>query len=259
MILQSLIHSPLLLLGDLPEAPAFDQSTLTLSSSPTTLNLNQKLGHLYEDALAILLEASPTYNLLARNLQLHTPGKPTLGELDFLLRDLRSGQLIHLELATKFYLAVETPEGLTLPGPDSRDNFFSKLHRLRTHQLILTEKHRHALPAAFREETITTRHLIHGCIFDHIHSTTPACPEFVNPHRRQGRWLTITQLPQHFSPGTRFEIIPKHLWPVPLSLLANIPLEPWSAPTSLDRCTMLRIEGQTVPHVITPATYPSPS
>ncbi len=254
-ILQSLISSPLLL-GDLPEAPVFDQTTLSLPSFETPLNLDQKLGHLYEDALAILLEASPFYDLVTKSLQLHESGKTTLGELDFLLRDLHNGQLIHLELATKFYLAVETPEGLTLPGPDARDNFFKKLHRLRTHQLILPEKHCHALPEEFREESITTRHLIHGCLFDHIQSTTPATPDFINSLRRQGLWLTITELPRYFPTATRLEIIPKHLWPVPLPLLENLPLESWTPPDSLDRCIMLKIEGEEIPYFVAPADYP---
>lgn len=254
-IFASLVRSPLLL-GDLPEARAFNPRVLTLTPCPAALDLSQKLGHLYEDALAILLEGSSTYDLLEQRLQLHMPGKSTIGELDFLLRDLSSDQLIHLELATKFYLAVETPDGITFPGPDSRDNFSKKVHRLRSHQLPLAKNYRYLLPGAYREESITVRHLIHGCIFDHIASTTPASPEFVNPHRRQGSWLTVTELSELFPLNTGFETIPKHLWLVPPDLLANTTLEPWTPPAFLDRCVMLRITGETLPHFITPDGYP---
>lgn len=255
-ILQSLIDSPLLL-GDLPEASAFDQGALVLPGVIPALNLDQKLGHLYEEALAVLLDASPFCELLARNLQIHEPGKPTIGEIDSLLRDLRTGELIHLELATKFYLAVETREGLLLPGPDSRDNFYRKLHRLRTHKLILAKKHRSALPMEFQEEPITARHLIHGCIFDHIHSDTPAAPEFTSPLRCRGRWLTITELPIHFSPGTTFEIIPKPLWPVPPYGFADVPLMPWIPTAEIPRCVMIRVDGESLPFFVTPANYPA--
>lgn len=220
-------------------------------------DFDQKLGHLYEDALAILLENSPAFELLARNIQLHEAGMPTLGELDFVIRDRRSDALIHLELATKFYLAVETPTGLLLPGPDSRDNFFKKLHRLRTHQLVLSKKYRAAFPAAFRDEIIISRHLVHGCLFDHIDSPTPAKPDFANPDCRRGRWLKINEVSKHFPADSRFEIIPKPLWPVLPSQMKNIPLEPWNPTKSIDRCVMIRIEGELMPHFVTPADYPS--
>ena len=166
-LLQSLVGGPLLI-GDLPEACSFPYQDLEIPAAPTPLNLQQKLGYLYEDALGILLEASPRFDLLARNLQLHSDTQTTLGELDFLLRDLDSDLLIHLELATKFYLAVETPSGLALPGPDARDNYFRKLQRLRSHQLTLAQNHRSALPESYQHHPIVAQQLIYGCLFDHI-------------------------------------------------------------------------------------------
>jgi hypothetical protein len=253
-LLKSLIASPLLV-TDLPEAVAFTHSALHLPDHFPPLDLQQKLGHLYEDALAVLIEASPLYDLLARNLQIQSDTHTTVGELDFLLRDLRSGQLVHLELATKFYLAVQTESGLALPGPDARDNYFKKLHRLRTHQLLLPTSHQQHLPTAYRHEPIITQQLIFGCLFDHIASNKPATAEFISATCRRGRWLTIDQLPDQFPPDTTYQIIPKPLWPVPLELLIGIPLERWSPTASLDRCLMLRIRNEPLPYFIAPADY----
>ncbi|MEN8862546.1 MAG: DUF1853 family protein, partial [Lentimonas sp.] len=105
-LLDSLQCTPLLV-GDLPEAECFDRSLIEGSSLNAELNFNQKLGHLYEDALEILLGASNQVELLASSLQVFDPNGRTLGELDFLLRETAGGQHVHLELAVKFYLAVE--------------------------------------------------------------------------------------------------------------------------------------------------------
>lgn len=56
-ILRALCESPPLL-TDLPESRLFDQAALTLPVNTPKLSLQQKLGHIYEDALALLLKAS---------------------------------------------------------------------------------------------------------------------------------------------------------------------------------------------------------
>lgn len=251
-LLQSLIHAPLLI-EDLPEAPTFPRHQLILPADHPVLNFEQKLGHLYEDALALLLNHSPSYELLERNLQIQKDRHTTVGELDFLLRETDSEHLIHLELATKFYLAVETDGVLTLPGPDARDNYFRKLARLRAHQLQLPLNFRRHLPEKYRDQPIATQQLIIGCLFDHIETTAPATAEFLNPNCRRGRWLDIDELPQQFSSRTRFHIIPKPLWPVPIEFLNPAQLEPWSPGTPLKRHLMVRADDRPEPYFIRPS------
>ena len=251
IILESFVTAPLLI-SDLPEALRFQPSTLSLPARPTPLNFSQKLGHLYEDALTILLTNSQKFHLLERNLQMQKDIHTTVGELDFLLRDLNTNQLIHLELATKFYLAV----GSDLPGPDTRDTYFKKLTHLREHQLQLPRNFQAHLPADYRNENIITQQLIYGCLFDHIEAPEPSTPEFLNPKCRRGKWLHLTDLPIHFPADQEFQIIPKPLWPVPLELLTKATLESWEPPHTLERCTMVRVPSDLNPYFITPAKYP---
>lgn len=255
-LLKSLIQGPLLI-KKLPEASPFPQQDLVLPEEISPLKLEQKLGHLYEDALAQLLNSSPRYDLLAQNLQIQKDQHHTVGELDFLLRDLEKQRLIHLELATKFYLAVPSEKGLALPGPDARDNYFKKLARLRTHQLQLPSLFKEQLPPEFCHENIKTQHLIYGCLFDHISTQTPSLPEHLNPNCRRGKWLRINEVPTHFSTRTKFHLIPKPLWPVPLDLLQNHKLDLWHPKEALERCTMVRIIGEQSTYFITPENYPS--
>ena len=254
-LLRSLLESPLLI-DDLPEAPSLSRTHLALPNTIPALNLHQKLGHLYEDALAILLRESPTLDLLKENLQIRRDIHTTVGELDFLLREKSTGNLIHLELATKFYLAVDTPDGLTLPGPDARDNYRRKLTRLRNHQLTLPSRFPDYFPETYRSEAIETKQLIYGCLFDHIHANQLANPEFISPTCRRGRWLHQYELSSYFPKETQFQLIPKHLWPMPFNLLTDIPLESWQPNEPIDRCLMIHAGVDPAPYFVSPDSYP---
>ena len=166
LLLESLRSAPLLI-GDLPEAPVFDRSRLGSWVGHEPLCFDQKLGHLYEQALSRLLEASDALTLLASHQQVFAEGGRILGELDFLLQDVGRAQYIHLELAVKFYLAVKRDDGWQFPGPDPRDNWQRKLDRLRTHQLRLSRlpEARQLLRERFGIESIQAQQLIYGCLF----------------------------------------------------------------------------------------------
>jgi len=225
----------------------------------SSLNFQQKLGHLYEDALATLLESTPRYHTLAKSLQIRREAGQTLGELDFLVRDLFSTELIHLELAVKFYLAVETESELLLPGPDARDNYYRKLAKMRSHQLVLAKNFRALLPEKLQEEEIIVQHLVQGCIFSHVNATKPVEAEFLNSNGRRGKWLHAEDCSEYFGADLRLEIIPKPLWPVPLKIMDGIKLEPWILDESIDRCVMVRTADGNTPYFIAPSGYPQPA
>lgn len=261
-IFQSLLTSPLLV-GDLPGVARFCRDGLVAPEASAELNFNQKLGHLYEDALATVLMSSPDLEVVQRNLQIQTNIHSTVGELDFLIRG-SDGTLTHLEIATKFYLAVKTDSGIEFPGPDSRDNYHRKIERLLSHQLTLTERYKSNLPRAYRDADIEVQQLIYGCLFDPITGSQPgegkrSDPKFINPECRRGKWLHRAEVADQFANDSQFEIIPKHLWPVPVDLLKKIPLEKWRPDQFADRCVMLRINGQGCPYFVAPDGYPKPS
>lgn len=256
-LIQSLLKSPLLV-GDLPNAAQFNRQRLVAPDHCVELNLNQKLGHLYEDAFATLLASSPDVELLEQNLQIQQSTHLTVGELDFLIRE-SNGHLTHLELATKFYLAVKTESGVCFPGPDARDNYERKIQRMLSHQLTLTERHKSDLPPDYRNVDISVKQLVYGCLFDHITEMQPSSPEFGNPDCRRGKWLHRAELDDHFPKDSLFHFIPKHLWPVPIELLELIPLEKWQPGKFINRCQMLRVNGNVCPYFIAPDDYPKQS
>lgn len=258
-LFESLIEQPPLV-GDLPEAAAFPCRSLVLPAESCRLNLQQKLGHLYEDALAVVLESTPQYDVLAQSLPIRQDAGHTLGELDYLLRDLSSDRTIHLELAVKFYLAVETETGLQLPGPDARDHYFRKLEKMRSHQLVLVEKFRDLLPEEFREQELDVQQLVHGCIFNHVHAASPVQAEFLNPNGRRGKWLHAEECEAYFGKNPLLEIIPKPLWPASMEVIAGLDLEEWQLEQDIDRCVMVRKaagdDTENCPYFIAPNGYP---
>ena len=206
--------------------------------------------------MAHALESSAALQVVEKSLQIRSDIHHTLGELDFLIRS--PAKLIHLEIAVKFYLAVKTPTGWHLPGPDARDNYARKLARLRGHQLVLAQKFQEHLPELSRTETIHPEQLIYGCLFDHI-DAEEATADFINLGCRRGRWLYLHELEQYAGKPADIHSIPKPLWPVMLEHLTHVTLEPWSEEQMEDRCTMVKIGEDPRPHFIVPPGYPNPT
>ncbi|MFC4991090.1 DUF1853 family protein [Rubritalea tangerina] len=261
-ILQSLCDSPRMVTAPLNGAQAFPP--LTPPDTPCELAFNQKLGHLYEDALHHLLVHAPRYSILAHNQQIITPNKITLGELDYLLRDEESQELIHLELAVKFYLVHHAQGSTTFPGPDARDNYQKKLQRLSSHQLTLSQRPeaRATLQALLGEPTtpIQSQHLIHGIFFDHIAAPTQPVPEHASPHTRRLPWLHVSELPDHFPELQHAHIIPKQLWLCHTnpSLVDRLYLADLPTLTTLgqQRCTLFLPTPHSQPTFLAPDTWP---
>ena len=101
-----------------------------------------RLGFYAEALLEYFLTRGPHARLIAANIPLRTAGR-TLGEVDFLLENLR-GDRLHWELAVKFYLHIGEGDGAaTLAhyvGPNLQDRLDLKHARLLNHQLGLSAR-----------------------------------------------------------------------------------------------------------------------
>ncbi|MBA4501731.1 DUF1853 family protein [Marinobacterium marinum] len=150
----------------------------------------RRLGHYFEQLYACLLSDLLGWPLLARNLPIRDSCR-TLGELDFLVRNLRLNRVEHHEIAVKFYLGHRSAESglVRWYGPDSRDRLDIKTERLLTHQTRLT-----ALPdtrAAMRALGIQTPPVpflyMPGYLFQPLREDLPV-PEQVDSDYASGRW-----------------------------------------------------------------------
>lgn len=228
-LLRSLEIAPLLV-GNLTEARAWRES-LSGAVDGALLNFEQKLGHLYEDGMEVLIRECEQLELLAKNLQISDASGRTLGEMDFLIRELGTGCVFQLELAVKFYLAIVDEDGVVrFPGPDPRDNWINKLDRMRARQLRLSEtaEARAALRERFGVEEIEVRQRIYGVIFDHIAAKRLSDPPCVGKQARRGRWLYVSEFSDYYDEEAELRLVPKILWPVLLDEAVVESLEPVS-------------------------------
>ncbi|MGB5821378.1 MAG: DUF1853 family protein [Saonia sp.] len=117
----------------------FDFPELNISSfSPKSIPKNIRLGHQMEYVFSQLIQHSHRYTVVVHNLPI-IADKRTIGEIDFILRDVETAQLIHVELTYKFYIInTEISEPIhRLMGPNKRDMFFTKMEKIKNQQFPL--------------------------------------------------------------------------------------------------------------------------
>ena len=262
-LIDSLINAPVLA-GDLPMAAVFDRSLFgDAHNHSVVLNFEQKLGHLYEQALEALIKASPALSCIDSHVQIFDCNKRTLGELDFVIFDHDRNRYIHLELAVKFYLACPSPSGgWRYPGPNASDNWQRKINHMCAHQLTLsqTPEARTVLRERFDIADITAQHLIYGCVFVPIICDDPPTPEFMAINKQQGRWLYTREWAAHFSDVKDVLFIPKPLWPVVVSqenskIFPRISVQDLMARAG-KHCTMFALEGKSEKMFLVPESWP---
>lgn len=104
-----------------------------------SLPTNIRLGHLVERIVSGLIKSSKNYTVVGENIQI-IKEKRTIGELDFIIENIDKKELIHLELAYKFYLLdpnISSEPIKNWLGPNRNDSLHEKLEKLKTKQFPL--------------------------------------------------------------------------------------------------------------------------
>ena len=141
-----------------------------------------RLGLRFEALVAYWLMISPNYKLLSKNIQIIENGI-TLGEVDFIIEDLNSKKIIHLEVAVKFYLGTSPYENpYRWFGTNTKDQLGRKLDHLKHHQTQLGKKYNNHFQYEINEQHC----LIKGRLFYPLGGGKP--PNGVATNHLRGSW-----------------------------------------------------------------------
>ena len=119
---------------------------LQLDKDPAELELSlaqqkdRRLGKRFETLWAFWLEKSTRFEVIVQNMPLRD-GDRTLGELDFLVIDKKTGKYLHLEMAVKFYLGIgDTALHCNWHGPGLKDRLDKKVEHLKNKQSVISDQ-----------------------------------------------------------------------------------------------------------------------
>ncbi len=135
---------PLTIQGILPDIPLFDFENLVIGQQIQTdvsklkINVNEVLGKRVEVFFDSYIKNSDRYSIIAKNIQVFNE-KITIGEIDFIIKDLKKDQVLHVELVYKFYLYDPVIEGELNRwiGPNRNDTLLKKAEKLEKKQFPL--------------------------------------------------------------------------------------------------------------------------
>ena len=100
-----------------------------------------RLGKYFEALLKFYFIWNRKVELVANSVQVFE-AKITLGEMDFILKDLNTEEYIHLEVAVKFFARnADLLSAFEYKCPDGQRNLGQKLDKTFSKQIRITDKH----------------------------------------------------------------------------------------------------------------------
>ena len=176
------------------------------------------LGKYYESLIEYWLKISDDKELVSVNVQVHR-GSNTIGEFDFIYRDLNRNQLVHLEAAGKFYLAYHNEKRWSnFVGPNPVDRLDNKIDKLFNHQIHLGDNRDagEQLKRLGIEGKLTRQVMFKGYMFYHKSkyiSNTFIIPENSSSNHPGGWWVEYTEFPEFdFDSASRWRILERDRW-----------------------------------------------
>ncbi|MFD0797796.1 DUF1853 family protein [Maribacter chungangensis] len=188
-----------------------------LNFSPSPIPQKIRLGHQMEHVCKQLLDHSDTYEVLLYNLPIRE-GKQTIGEIDFILKEKATQQLVHVELTYKFYIIDPSiSESIhQLMGPNRRDMFFTKMEKIKNAQFALL--HSLAGSSALAQHDINSNEIQHQACYKaqlfEPYGSAPLHLRPLNPKCIVGYWLRMTDLQTDAFKNYQFYIPYKTQWVV---------------------------------------------
>ncbi len=179
-------------------------------------DVQKLLGHRFESLLAFFFSNSPQFNLLHRNVLL-MQDKNTRGEIDFIVEDLENHELLHIEVACKYYIGQHnTSAWRDWIGPNGHDSLMLKMEKLHQQVRIFS-----TVPGKiFLEENKLAQPnsmvLLKGFFFHHFSRMQHAVPPVdAHPHYNSGWYIFDHELSVFNDSISQWLVLPKTYWTCP--------------------------------------------
>lgn len=188
----------------------FENKLRELDKDPTELTKHIEernthlLGKYFESLVEYWLRESNDKKLLAHNLQVFK-GRNTIGEFDFVYRDLTDGKVYHLECAGKFYIAHKNiSDHSNFIGPNSIDTLERKVKKIVDEQISLadTAEGKETLFVEGVNEKVIPKIFLKGYLFyyaDLLFENIFIPPESSDPDHLKGWWISAKDIDYFFS------------------------------------------------------------
>ncbi|NNE55424.1 MAG: DUF1853 family protein [Flavobacteriales bacterium] len=174
------------------------------------------LGKRFEGFLEFFFDQHPRFRIEASGFQLAGNGR-TVGEIDFIVRDLAVDEVFHLEVACKFYLSFKNSPSWNLwVGPNGKDRLDIKMNKLSVQLARLgTPEGKTALEQMNLSAPLPVL-LMKGGFFHHLEKIRVAKrPKFSNPGYESGWWIKLRELNQLLQNRGKWIALQKDAWMCP--------------------------------------------
>ena len=196
----------------------FNNWLIELDESPEKLilfiekNHSKRLGRYFENLLHFYFIFHPNIEVLEFGKQIFK-GKITIGEMDFILKNRTTKEIVHLETAVKYFAKKKGESGFKyFICPNGTRNFGDKLDKTFSKQLKITE--REETKSFLRQSgywPLKSYHFIKGILFYHSSEIVVFSHDKLNPNHHKQWWILKKEI-ETLNENSKYKIAHKLKW-----------------------------------------------
>mgnify|MGYP002632379165 CR=1 FL=1 len=167
------------------------------------------MGKYFEQLVFFVLDKDPRFELLLTNHQI-IEDKTTIGELDVILKDMKTNTIEHWELCLKYYLQSEPSlDQRLMLGPGAKDDMDRKVRKLTNHQMKLSEHP--SIKSLLGNKKIEPKLFMKGQLFYHLEEKQVIAQD-ANPNAEMAWWCYQSEIQSQISGNHKWLVINKPDW-----------------------------------------------
>ena len=172
-----------------------------------------RLGKRFERLINWWFESNPEWKVLAKNLVIQG-NERTLGEMDLIIQNRESSRVLHLEVACKFYLQIDSSRDWEhWVGMDPKDRLDLKCRKLKNQFLLDRKPEASALLSELNIQIDHHAAWMKGWYFIHFRDAMSArLPHHANRSASSGWWCRLHEWEDIWTAESKWIIIPAQHW-----------------------------------------------